>query len=203
MNRTAEIAKAREIDTEVAILWDEYWTVATKAVDLEKAANKSEKVIGQYPAHRRDDIRSRIANQRFQAANLRVEAEPLRQAAIKFDKDNYTGWTRFYLVQHIHNSTHCSSFRPTTRIGWLPDVSGLTEAEAVAAHGETLCTICFPSAPVALTTKAADPEVCTGTRDHSQPSRTGYYRGNWATCSDCGQQITLTSTGNLRKHKKA
>lgn len=203
MNRTAEIAKAREIDTEVARLWDEYWTVASKAADLEKAANKSEKVIGQYPAHRRDAIRSRIANQRFQAANLRVEAEPLRQAAIKFDKDNYTGWTRFYLVQHIHNTTHCSSFRPTTRIGWLPDVSGLTEAEAVAAHGETLCTICFPSAPVALTTKAVDPEVCTGTRDHSQPSRTGYYRGNWATCSDCGQQISLTSTGNLRKHKKA
>lgn len=203
MNRSAEIAKARKVDTEVARLWSLFHEVNDKAVELERAANKSERVIGQYPAHRQSAIRSRIANQRLQAETIRTEAAPLREAAIAYDKANYEGWNRFFLVQHIHNTAHCSSFRPTTRVGWLPDVSGLTEAEAVAEHGATLCTICFPSAPVELTTAKVDDKVCTGTRDYSQPSRTGYYRGNWATCSDCGQQIALTSTGKLRKHNKA
>jgi hypothetical protein len=43
---------------------------------------------------------------------------------------------------------HCSSCRPTTTYGWLPDLSGKTENEAVAAHGPALCSVCFPTAPV-------------------------------------------------------
>lgn len=59
-------------------------------------------------------------------------------------------WNRFFLVEggHIHSSTGCSSLRPTTRIGWLPELSGETEAEAVEMYGSVLCSKCFPSAPV-------------------------------------------------------
>lgn len=61
-------------------------------------------------------------------------------------------WSRFFLVVssagHIHSSTCCSTCRPTTRYGWLPELSGKTEAEAVEAHGPALCSVCFPSAPV-------------------------------------------------------
>ena len=71
-------------------------------------------------------------------------------------EDSYTGWSRFFLVTssagHIHSSMHCSTCRPTTTYGWLPELSDSTEAEAVAAHGQTLCSVCFPSAPVEWTT---------------------------------------------------
>jgi hypothetical protein len=67
----------------------------------------------------------------------------------------YTGWSRFFLVTsssgHIHSSTHCSTCRLTTRYGWLPELSGKDEATAVAELGPTLCSVCFPSAPVEWT----------------------------------------------------
>lgn len=68
----------------------------------------------------------------------------------------YTGWSRFFLVTssagHVHSSTHCSTCRPTTAFGWLPELSGKSEATAVAELGPTLCSVCYPSAPVDWTT---------------------------------------------------
>jgi hypothetical protein len=68
----------------------------------------------------------------------------------------YTGWSRFFLVTsspgHVHSSMHCSTCRPTTTFGWMPELSGKTEAEAVKELGPTLCSVCFPSAPVDWTT---------------------------------------------------
>lgn len=62
-------------------------------------------------------------------------------------------WSRFFLVcasnGHIHSSMSCHSCYPSTVYTWLPDLSGESEADAVAAEGEILCTFCFPSAPVA------------------------------------------------------
>lgn len=61
-------------------------------------------------------------------------------------------WSRFFLVTssagHIHASMGCQTCRRTTTYGWLPDLSGQSEAEAVAAHGPALCSVCFPSAPL-------------------------------------------------------
>lgn len=61
-------------------------------------------------------------------------------------------WTRFFLVTntngHIHSSLECSTCRETTSYAWLPAISGLTEADAVAQIGPRLCSVCFPSAPV-------------------------------------------------------
>jgi len=77
---------------------------------------------------------------------LRAQAEPMEaeyQAA---------PWSRFFLVNnsggHIHSSMHCSTCRITTSFSWLPTLSGLTEKDAVDAHGPLLCSVCFPSAPV-------------------------------------------------------
>lgn len=65
----------------------------------------------------------------------------------------YRGWSRFFLVTssagHVHSSMHCSTCRITTSYGWLPELSGLTEADAVAKLGSVLCSVCFPTAPVA------------------------------------------------------
>lgn len=62
-------------------------------------------------------------------------------------------WSRFYLVPagHIHRNTNCHSCYETTQYAWLPELSGLTDADAVQAEGEILCTFCFPDAPVAWT----------------------------------------------------
>lgn len=125
------------------------------------------------------------------------------------------GWTRFFLVQggHIHSSLHCSTCnngRQRTRFGWLPALSGRTEADAVAEHGAILCSVCYPSAPVAWTNhydlkvakQAADRCKGSGTLDYPmETARTGYYTGNYGICSHCGQRATLTRTGKMRAHK--
>jgi hypothetical protein len=122
------------------------------------------------------------------------------------------GWTRFFLVAggHIHKDMNCSTCNKNgqlTQFGWLPALSGKTEAEAVAEHGAVLCTVCYPSAPVEWTNKyeleqaAKVAAKCPGKRDYNAPSRTGYVYGNWATCDTCGEHVTITSAGNLRSHK--
>lgn len=69
-------------------------------------------------------------------------------------------WSRFYLVTssagHVHSSTNCQTCRWSTAFGWVPELSGMTEAEAMdaldamsGASRETLCSVCFPNAPVA------------------------------------------------------
>jgi hypothetical protein len=90
-----------------------------------------------------------------QALVKRVELEAERQsilAAIAELESRWTGWSRFFLVTsssgHVHRSMACSTCRPTTTFGWLPELSGQTEAQAVAELGPALCSVCFPSAPV-------------------------------------------------------
>lgn len=65
-------------------------------------------------------------------------------------------WSRYFLVVsspgHIHSSTRCQTCRITTAFGWMPEKSGQSQAEAIAGMGpyaESLCSVCFPDAPVA------------------------------------------------------
>lgn len=72
----------------------------------------------------------------------------------------YTGWSRFFVVTsstgHIHSSMYCHTCRPTTAFGWLPDLSGQSQADAIAGlfklggdrAAAALCSACFPDAPV-------------------------------------------------------
>lgn len=65
---------------------------------------------------------------------------------------NRRPWSRFFLVTssdgHIHSSMFCHTCRWSTTYGWLPELSGQSEADAVALRGPALCTVCFPSAPL-------------------------------------------------------
>lgn len=88
-----------------------------------------------------------------QALNKLTEAQAAAdewETAYYEAEQDYAGWTRFYLVVdgHIHSSLRCSTCYPTTEFGWLPQLSGLTETDAVAEYGAVLCSICYPSAPV-------------------------------------------------------
>lgn len=141
MTRTAEIAEAREADTRIAAAWDEFWKVQDKVIALSKTLRSFRSLRGERWERRTAEIAAQVEE-------VTAQANALRNAAKELDRELYTGWTRFFLVKHIHNTMHCSSFRPTTRVGWLPSVSGLTEVEAVSEYGETLCTKCFASAPV-------------------------------------------------------
>lgn len=61
-------------------------------------------------------------------------------------------WSRFFLVLntngHIHSSMSCQTCYFDTRFAWLPELSGLSEKDAVEAQGSILCSVCFPSAPL-------------------------------------------------------
>ena len=206
MTRSAEIAKARKIDTMIAEKYNEYQTVVAQIAELIKLNRSTEKSIAR-AGNRKYLVESfektMFARDEKIAALQTIKLEKLE--AYEEAEKQYEGWSRFFLVQHIHSNMHCSSFRPTTRIGWLPSVSGLTEVEAVKEHGATLCTICFPSAPVELTTKPVDEDICSGSGKHYDTEhltgREGAYYGPSGYCPDCGRWNTITKTMVMRKHK--
>lgn len=74
------------------------------------------------------------------------------RVAIADHEVNYTGWSRFFLVTsstgHVHSSMGCSTCNPMTTFAPVVRLSGSTDAEALELVGETLCTVCFPDAPV-------------------------------------------------------
>lgn len=145
---------------------------------------------------------------------LAAEAAPLNAEFVRRG-----GWPRFFLVvssdglihSHMDCST-CNNGRQMTRFGWLPALSGKTEEEAVADQGAYLCTICFPTAPVAWTNgreaeaAAKKATQCPGSGTYDYPretARMGYYSGNYGVCSHCGQSASLTKTNKMRAHKPA
>lgn len=150
---------------------------------------------------------------------LTAKIEELIDAARPLDAEYKArgGWARFFLVTssngHIHSSMFCSTCHLTTAFQWLPDASGQTMAEAIAERDKlgsasTLCTVCFPDAPVAWTTKPVDDTICPGSGTDSYPretARRGYVSGNFGICSHCGQPATIVGASGvkMRKHKKA
>ncbi len=121
-------------------------------------------------------------------------------------------WSRFFLVTnsngHIHSSMNCSTCRMTTEFAWLPAQSGLTEKDAVDAHGPHLCTACFPSAPVEWTvgTQKDTSNECPGSRTYDKVEgtfrQTSYTGSGNAKCSHCEQNVGITTSGKIRAHKK-
>jgi len=223
--RQDEIATARAADERIAAAWSLYWDAIAPANTLTRELGDQRKRLrgaqrraarpGLTPASQADadgyvaSCEARIAETEAEIARIRQEAKPLADAARALDAKLYTGWQRFFLVEHIHASQHCSSFRANTRVNWLPAVSGLTEAEAVAEYGAILCTICFPSAPVAWTSGTAKPTDgrCAGSGrpiDRSLPHRSGFYAGNWVTCPVCERHVGVSRTAlRIPKHQAA
>jgi hypothetical protein len=73
----------------------------------------------------------------------------LNHQAKELDEQWNRQWKRFYFLKHLHNSRTCGSFRWNSRWAWLPELSGMSDEEAVAEYGSDLCTKCVKSAPVA------------------------------------------------------
>jgi hypothetical protein len=58
------------------------------------------------------------------------------------------GWARYFVVDnnngHLHTHTRCQNTYDTTEWVWMPGMSGMTKAEAVAEGGKLTCLSCFP-----------------------------------------------------------
>ena len=139
---------------------------------------------------------ARIADLRATIADLHAQEVPLEA---EWQRER---WSRFFLVVssdgHIHSSMNCSTCHPHTRYAWLPDLSGLTEADAVEAHGTRLCSICYPSAPVEWTILPVkeDPKKCPGSGRPATIDR----RGSW--CPECGTWVRATNLGTTPRHHR-
>jgi hypothetical protein len=159
--------------------------------------------------HEAECAAARIETKTYAALGWEVLAKGAPQEA-EFKRRG--GWSRFFKCEHIHSSMHCHTLHVTSRRFWIPEMSGKTEAEAVAAYGETMCTVCFPSAPTMtgwaesvaarLAEKAAKFCKGSGTRD-SKPSKYSRCYSPKDICNACGQLASVTSTGKLRNHKVA
>lgn len=214
-----------QIDTQIAAIHTRYWAVRDQIATQEKyLASTSARIVpvdeggayhertNQHLSERVERLTKRIAALTEQAEAILEEADPLQAEYRRRGR-----WNRFFLVQnnggHIHSSMRCSTCNKmgkATRFGWLPNLSGQDDVAAAAViittHGSIFCTTCFPDAPVSWTNgaKPADKDICSGSGryyDAALPSRTGYYSGNWATCSQCHARQSITSAYKIRKHK--
>lgn len=138
---TAKTATPRKTDEALAAIYVPRTGIIRKIEDAQERLKLA--YVARNP-ERRAQLEQVVTDCRAALEALDAAAEPL-QAIYQANP-----WTRFFLVPggHLHSSTHCSSLRWSTPIGWLPEYSGKTEAEIVALAGEAACTICWPSAPV-------------------------------------------------------
>lgn len=122
-------------------------------------------------------------------------------------------WPRYMITQgsdaHIHKDTRCTTCnrgRERTRFGWLIELSGKPIDECIDQFKATMCTVCFPDAPVI---KVVDPNVCQGTtvpgtrqvdKSGGRYSTTLRYFGD---CSCGAKGIRIKQDGTPAKHKPA
>lgn len=143
--------------------------------------------------------------EKIDGIDARLEELRAQNAELEDEFRGRGGWSRFFLVTssdgHIHSTMGCHTCKPSTRYGWLPELSGKSEAEAVAEHGAILCTACYPSAPVEWTMgKAEDPDTCPGSNQHIDDARR-VGRSRYGSCPVCGRDVQVTMSG-IRKHKR-
>lgn len=143
--------------------------------------------------------------QRLDQARRSAEEIDRERAVLAAEFRRRGGWTRFFTVPggHVHSGQRCvgGSIRVGTALGWTPELSGKSEAQALAhfgALGHLLCTHCFPTAPVITipTTQrcpGSGQAYRPGTRRHRHPNGTGE-------CPECGTRRPLTPSGYLRAH---
>ena len=136
-----------EIDTALAEIYGRLHPATARLEiakkDLRRAETSAHRSYGQRDIER---LAGYVARARAAVIAIGGEAEPLEA---EFDRRG--GWTRAFKVinngGHIHRSQHCATCFPTTWFGWLPQVSGMDEAEIVELAGMEACSVCYPSAP--------------------------------------------------------
>lgn len=152
-----------------------------------------------------------------QAAEHEARADRLRDAQDPFlaEWTRRGGWERVFLVLnhdgHYHNDRACSTCFPTTRFGWVPQLSDKTEDEVIAEVGHMACTVCWPAAPrhpkfIAMERAAAEAAqakadgLCPGSGQRGESLQMQYVSPR-GVCPACGRGVSVTKTGMVRQHK--
>lgn len=232
MNTTAT---PREIDTKLAELYGaraQHWDSVDKALETihrkigdpktrrgyslshqqaraDAAQALEDGTVGRFHRDVLTNALAALAEHEAQVDALNAEIAPLDA---EYDRRR---WTRYVVViangGHIHSGTRCQggTIRPTTKVTWQPALSGKSVANAVDQLGPTLCTLCFPSAPVKWTQGTPEAQAkadgtCTG-------SGKGYEPGTWkrngpngygtATCTGCNTTRATTPAHRVKKHQ--
>lgn len=191
-----------EIDTAWAEARAPYYTAFDRAGALQRSADRYARAGSTY-AKQAEDYAQRAHEAYMQARALRHTID----APYTAEWDNRGGWTRAYVVPdgHIHRSTACRTLYPTTRVAWLPELSGQDEDTIVEAAGVHACTVCYPTAPVealrAAEAAAKRATQCPGSGTYEHDSSGLRYASPRARCNHCHQVTSATSTGKLRAHK--
>jgi hypothetical protein len=200
--QNVETASPSVIDTELARLYVAKLHVLAPYAALRDAKAKIEKHGARYYGYLVRDL-PRLERRAKVALMIAGRIEREIESPLNAEFQRRGGWTRFFVVSggHLH-LRGCHSLRPRTLLGWVPEESGKDESQVVGKFGTVACTHCFPTAPVADVLGAIPkPGYCHGNRivtgTASDPRR--MYR--YGRCQDCGTVASITSTGNLRKHK--
>jgi len=98
-----------------------------------------------------------------------IDAQLAAAQALNIHEQSYTGWQRYFLVTSsaglVHASTRCHTCnkgRSATQFALLPSLSGRSHEALVEALGPSLCSVCWPDAPVAWTDEQRiSPNVAT------------------------------------------
>lgn len=129
----------REIDTELARLWDAEQSARSRALQARDLAEKS------WNRNPEADT-TRAEKYEAEATAFRVEAQPY-EAEFKARG----GWLRYFLVTnsngHVHRGMNCSTCFASTAYAWIVELADCDEAEMIVEFGEKACTVCFPDAP--------------------------------------------------------
>lgn len=212
--------QAVAVDTELAALFEEQHEIQSRLAVLRPIVRRiagqrqvtegrttrwtgtwEEALAAAVPSHRQElcaKTLAEISGRMIRSGHLEDE-----QAALEAVWSEHR-WSRFFLVDnvdgHIHKSMNCSTCYPTTRFRWLPVLSGLTEAEAVTAHGSILCTVCFPSAPVEWTNGIShEAQAAKDAKAAEKAARTAK-KGEKALFTDDPKRcVRVTSTSGYRQ----
>jgi len=159
MSRVHEAAYDRKVRVNLGVGRSEYRYQLTDVEAQDKVADLAADPATHYPHKSSDNDASFLAYIAKEAQgtldNLRKVNEEITrlgsEIADREDVFHANRWARFEAVPggHIHNrNSTCHTLRPTTRVAWIVELSGDTEADAVALYGPALCSHCFKSAPV-------------------------------------------------------
>jgi hypothetical protein len=131
-------ASPAEIDTEIASLQGQI-SACTAMIDRNHRAIQT----GELPAAKRAtlvEVIDEAMGRRSVLSNVVY--------ALESEYGRRGGWARYYVVDnnngHLHTNTRCQNTYETTEWVWMPGMSGMTKAEAVAEGGSLTCLSCFP-----------------------------------------------------------
>ena len=179
---------------------------AARRIDIAERANAKAVAAGH---EWKDDWHGiSIAREQYRIAKCAEKIAALEAEATPFhDVYRQHRWSRFFLVLntngHIHSSTSCSTCFVTTEFGWLPELSGLTEADAVEQQGEILCSVCFPSAPVEWTNGTSNTDkAAKAEREAAKAERLAKKIAKALVPDDIDGGLTFLVDGNQRERIK-